>query len=109
MAAHPASARAGAAPTGPSSSAAPGWDPVRQYIFEEECAAAGTPRLLPFGLKMVGPVIMRFGNAAQHARFLPRILSGEDWWCQGYSEPGVGLRPGLAADPAPAGRATTTW
>ena len=67
-----------------------GWDPVRQFIFEEECAAAGTPRLLPFGLKMVGPVIQRFGNAAQHARFLPRILSGEDWWCQGYSEPESG-------------------
>src|ERR671929_2001191 len=67
-----------------------GWDPVRQYIFEEESAAGGTPRLLPFGLKMVGPVIMRFGNAAQKARFLPRILSGEDWWAQGYSEPGAG-------------------
>ena len=67
-----------------------GWDPVRQYIFEEECAAAGTPRLLPFGLKMVGPVIQRFGNAAQQARFLPRILSAEDWWCQGYSEPESG-------------------
>jgi len=67
-----------------------GWDPVRQYIFEEECAAAGAPRLLPFGLKMVGPVIMAFGNAAQQQRFLPRILTGDDWWCQGYSEPGAG-------------------
>jgi alkylation response protein AidB-like acyl-CoA dehydrogenase len=67
-----------------------GWDPVRQFIFEEESAAAGAPRLLPFGLKMVGPVIMRFGNAAQQKRFLPRILSGEDWWAQGYSEPGSG-------------------
>ena len=67
-----------------------GWDPVRQYIFEEESAAAGAPRLLPFGLKMVGPVIMRFGNAAQQKRFLPRILSAEDWWAQGYSEPGSG-------------------
>jgi alkylation response protein AidB-like acyl-CoA dehydrogenase len=67
-----------------------GWDPVRHYIFEEESAAAGAPRLLPFGLKMVGPVIMRFGNAAQQGRFLPRILSGEDWWAQGYSEPGSG-------------------
>jgi len=67
-----------------------GWDPIRQYIFEEESAAAGAPRLLPFGLKMVGPVIMRFGNAAQQKRFLPRILSGEDWWAQGYSEPGSG-------------------
>ena len=67
-----------------------GWDPVRQFIFEEESAAAGAPRLLPFGLKMVGPVIMRFGNAAQQARFLPRILTCEDWWAQGYSEPGSG-------------------
>src|SRR3954469_17091253 len=67
-----------------------GWDPVRQSIFEEESTAAGAPRLLPFGLKMVGPVIMRFGNAAQQKRFLPRILSGEDWWAQGYSEPGSG-------------------
>ncbi len=67
-----------------------GWDPVRQYIFEEESAAAGAPRLLPFGLKMVGPVIQRFGNAAQQRRHLPRILSADDWWCQGYSEPGAG-------------------
>ena len=67
-----------------------GWGPVEQYIFEEECAAGGAPRLLPFGLKMVGPVIMEFGSEAQQRRFLPRILSGEDWWCQGYSEPGAG-------------------
>jgi alkylation response protein AidB-like acyl-CoA dehydrogenase len=67
-----------------------GWGPVQQWIFEEECAAAGAPRLLPFGLKMVGPVIMKFGSAAQQQRFLPRILSGDDWWCQGYSEPGSG-------------------
>ncbi len=67
-----------------------GWGPVEQWIFEEECAAAGTPRLLPFGLKMVGPVIMKFGSPEQQRRFLPRILSGDDWWCQGYSEPGSG-------------------
>jgi alkylation response protein AidB-like acyl-CoA dehydrogenase len=77
-------------PSWPVEHGGTGWDPVRQYIFEEECAAAGAPRLLPFGLKMVGPVIMRFGNDAQKRRFLPRILSGEDWWCQGYSEPGSG-------------------
>ena len=77
-------------PNWPKEFGGTGWDPVRQYIFEEECAAAGAPRLLPFGLKMVGPVIQRFGNAAQQARFLPRILTGEDWWCQGYSEPGAG-------------------
>ncbi|HEU4384544.1 MAG TPA: acyl-CoA dehydrogenase family protein [Anaeromyxobacteraceae bacterium] len=67
-----------------------GWGPVEQWIFEEECAAAGAPRLLPFGLKMVGPVIMKFGSPEQQRRFLPRILSGDDWWCQGYSEPGSG-------------------
>ncbi len=77
-------------PNWPAEFGGTGWDPVRQYIFEEECAAAGAPRLLPFGLKMVGPVIMRFGSPAQHRRFLPRILSGEDWWCQGYSEPESG-------------------
>ena len=67
-----------------------GWNAVQQFIFEEECAMAGAPPLLPFSLKMVAPVIMRFGNEAQQARFLPRILSGEDWWCQGYSEPNSG-------------------
>jgi alkylation response protein AidB-like acyl-CoA dehydrogenase len=78
------------APSWPAEFGGPGWDPVRQYIFEEEGSAAGAPRQLPFGLKMVGPVIMRFGNAVQQKRFLPRIVSAEDWWCQGYSEPGSG-------------------
>jgi alkylation response protein AidB-like acyl-CoA dehydrogenase len=77
-------------PSWPREHGGTGWGPVQQYIFEEECAAAGAPRLLPFGLKMVGPVIMAFGNEAQKKRFLPRILSAEDWWCQGYSEPGAG-------------------
>src|ERR1043166_4961862 len=77
-------------PNWPQEFGGPGWGPVRPFIFEEESAAAGTPRLLPFGLKMVGPVIMRFGNQEQQKRFLPRILSGEHWWAQGYSEPGAG-------------------
>ncbi|MEY4563344.1 MAG: hypothetical protein RLZZ618_2621 [Pseudomonadota bacterium] len=68
----------------------PGWNSVQRHIFDEECAAAGTPQQLPFGLKMVAPVIMRFANAAQKAHFLPRIVSAQDWWCQGYSEPGAG-------------------
>ncbi len=68
----------------------PGWSPVEQYVFEEECAAGGAPRLIPFGLKMVAPVIMAFGNRAQQERYLPKIRSGEEWWCQGYSEPGAG-------------------
>jgi alkylation response protein AidB-like acyl-CoA dehydrogenase len=68
----------------------PGWNPVQQYIFEEESALAGGPRLIPFGTKMVAPVIMAFGSAAQQQRFLPKISAGEEWWCQGYSEPGAG-------------------
>jgi alkylation response protein AidB-like acyl-CoA dehydrogenase len=66
------------------------WNAVQQHIFEEESALAGGPRLIPFGTKMVAPVIMAFGNAAQQHRFLPKISSGEEWWCQGYSEPGAG-------------------
>lgn len=67
-----------------------GWNAVQQYIFEEEAARACAPRTLPFGVKMVAPVIMAFGTAKQQAYFLPRILSAQDWWCQGYSEPGAG-------------------
>ena len=57
----------------------PGWDSVHQYIFEEEAALAGAPRLIPFGTRMVAPVIMAFGNAAQQQRFLPNISSGAEW------------------------------
>ena len=78
------------APTWPKEHGGTGWDPAREFIFEEECSASGAPRLLPFGLRMVGPVIMAFGNAAQQQRFLPRIASAQDFWCQGYSEPGSG-------------------
>ena len=67
-----------------------GWNATQQYIFEEECADAAAPMILPFGPRMVAPVIMKFGNPAQQEYFLPRILSGEHWWCQGYSEPGAG-------------------
>ena len=67
-----------------------GWSVVQQHIFEEESAAANAPPQIPFALRMVAPVIMTFGNAAQQRYFLPRIISGEDWWCQGYSEPGAG-------------------
>jgi alkylation response protein AidB-like acyl-CoA dehydrogenase len=67
-----------------------GWSVVQRHIFEEECAAHGAPRLVPFGVNMVAPVIIKFGTEAQKAHYLPRILSGEDWWCQGYSEPGAG-------------------
>lgn len=67
-----------------------GWTPVQRYLFDAEIAAGNAPRVMPFGVNMVGPVIFTFGDAAQKARFLPRILSAEDWWCQGYSEPGAG-------------------
>ncbi|HVL76070.1 MAG TPA: acyl-CoA dehydrogenase family protein [Noviherbaspirillum sp.] len=67
-----------------------GWSATQQYIFDEECAAAGAPRSIPFGLKMVAPVIMRYGSPAQQQRFLPKIMSADEWWCQGYSEPGAG-------------------
>jgi alkylation response protein AidB-like acyl-CoA dehydrogenase len=100
-------ARGWGGPSWPAEFGGTGWDPVRQYIFEEECAAAGAPRLLPFGLKMVGPVIMRFGSEAQQRRFLPRILSGEDWWCQGYSEPEAGSD--LASLRTVAERRGATW
>ncbi len=77
-------------PGWPKEFGGPGWTPVQQYIFEEECAAAGAPRLIPFGTRMVAPVIMAFGNRAQQQRFLPKIISAEEWWAQGYSEPGAG-------------------
>ncbi|PYY67516.1 pimeloyl-CoA dehydrogenase large subunit [Pseudomonas jessenii] len=67
-----------------------GWSAVQKHIFDEECFAAGAPKVVSFGLKMVAPVIIKFGTAEQKAHFLPRILSCEDWWCQGYSEPGAG-------------------
>ncbi|KJK06955.1 MULTISPECIES: acyl-CoA dehydrogenase family protein [Pseudomonas] len=67
-----------------------GWSAVQKHIFDEECFAAGAPKVVSFGLKMVAPVIIKFGTEAQKAHFLPRILSCEDWWCQGYSEPGAG-------------------
>jgi len=67
-----------------------GWSPLQRYIFEKECALAGAPNLTVLGLKLVAPVIWTFGNAEQKAFYLPRILSGEDYWCQGFSEPGSG-------------------
>jgi alkylation response protein AidB-like acyl-CoA dehydrogenase len=78
------------APGWPEQFGGPGWGPVEMHIFDEEAAAAGAPRTIPFGLKMVAPVIMAFGTPAQQQRFLPGIISGEVWWCQGYSEPGAG-------------------
>lgn len=78
------------APAWPKEHGGPGWTPMQRFIFEMECGLAGAPNLIPMGLNMVGPVIMKFGSPAQKALYLPRILSGEDYWCQGYSEPGAG-------------------
>ena len=67
-----------------------GWSPVQRYIFEEETGRANAPRIIPFGPKMVGPVIYTFGSDAQKAKYLPAIAGNETWWCQGYSEPDAG-------------------
>jgi alkylation response protein AidB-like acyl-CoA dehydrogenase len=74
----------------PQEHGGPGWNAVQRHLFEEECALAGSPRVMPFGPVMVAPVIMTFGTPAQQQRFLPGIASGEVWWSQGYSEPGSG-------------------
>jgi alkylation response protein AidB-like acyl-CoA dehydrogenase len=78
------------APAWPVEFGGTGWSKTQQFIFDNECALADAPAQLAFGLKMVAPVLMRYGSDAQRARFLPRILSGDDWWCQGYSETGSG-------------------
>ncbi len=78
------------APAWPVEFGGSGWSKTRQYIFENECALADAPAQLAFGIKMVAPVIMRYGSPEQQQRFLPRILAAEDWWCQGYSETGSG-------------------
>lgn len=74
----------------PTEHGGPGWTPVQKHIFDEECCRAHAPRIIPFGLSMLGPVLLHFGTDAQKAEILPRILDGRDWWCQGYSEPGAG-------------------
>ena len=74
----------------PSAFGGPGWNAVQRHLFEEECALAGAPRVIPFGPVMVAPVIMAFGTPEQQRRFLPGIASGDVWWSQGYSEPGSG-------------------
>ena len=78
------------APGWPKEYGGPGWSPVQRFLYEEELAAASSPRLITFGLKMLGPVLIEFGTPEQKAHYLPRILASEDWWCQGFSEPGAG-------------------
>ncbi len=83
-------ARGWGAPGWPTAFGGTGWNAVEKHIFDEETTTAGAPGQISFGLAMVAPVIMAYGTPAQQQRYLPRILSGEDWWCQGYSEPGSG-------------------
>lgn len=78
------------APHWPKEYGGTGWDEMQRYIFASECARAGAPGLAPMGLGMVGPCIIGYGTEEQKAHYLPRLLSGEDYWCQGYSEPGSG-------------------
>ncbi len=78
------------APSWPAEYGGPGWTPRQREIFAMECARAGTPALPSMGLTLCGPVIMRYGTPEQKAYFLPRMLSGEHIWCQGYSEPQSG-------------------
>ncbi|CAN7519804.1 acyl-CoA dehydrogenase family protein [Acidovorax sp. LjRoot117] len=78
------------APTWPREHGGTGWSPVQIHIFEQETAAADAPPQFHQGLELIGPIIFTYGTAEQKARYLPRILSGEDWWCQGYSEPQAG-------------------
>jgi alkylation response protein AidB-like acyl-CoA dehydrogenase len=77
-------------PTWPSQFGGLGWTPLQRYVFEQECAMAEAPTLSAAGLQMCGPILIHFGSSQQQNYFLPRIRSGEHYWCQGYSEPGAG-------------------
>ena len=83
-------ARGWAAPAWPVEHGGCGWTAAQRYLFASELAAAGAPPLSPMGLGMCGPVLIGHGTPAQKAHYLPRMLSGEHVWCQGYSEPGSG-------------------
>jgi alkylation response protein AidB-like acyl-CoA dehydrogenase len=83
-------ARGWAAPGWPQEHGGTGWTATQRTIFDDECYSGGAPRQMPFGLAMLGPVLMRFGNEEQKARYLPSILTADESWCQGYSEPGAG-------------------
>ncbi|TNJ44430.1 acyl-CoA dehydrogenase family protein [Phaeobacter sp. B1627] len=83
-------ARGWLAPNWPAAYGGAEWDAVQRQIFEEEACLAHAPRVVPFGLMMLAPVLLAFGSEAQKQHYLPRILNGDDWWCQGYSEPGAG-------------------
>jgi alkylation response protein AidB-like acyl-CoA dehydrogenase len=78
------------APNWPVEYGGTGWNATQQFIYDAERASAGVRDVVPFGLKMVGPVLYSFGSQEQKDRFLPAILASDEWWCQGYSEPGSG-------------------
>ena len=78
------------APNWPKEYGGPGLSATQRHILHAELSGAGTPNVAPFGVSMVAPVIMAFGNEAQKKEHLPKILSSDVWWCQGYSEPGAG-------------------
>lgn len=82
--------RGWAAPDWPVEHGGTGWSVEQRYVFAEEYQRRGLPPLLPNGLRMVGPLLMELGTPEQQARYLPGILAGEDYWTQGYSEPGAG-------------------
>ncbi|MBX9698646.1 MAG: acyl-CoA dehydrogenase family protein, partial [Acetobacteraceae bacterium] len=83
-------ARGWAAPEWPKEYGGPGWTMAQRYIFREELMLAPAPSPLGFNINMCGPVIIAFGTEEQKRRFLPRMLNLDDWWCQGFSEPGAG-------------------
>ncbi|WP_129782445.1 pimeloyl-CoA dehydrogenase large subunit [Peristeroidobacter soli] len=83
-------ARGWAVPSWPKEWGGTGWTAVQHYIFREEMQLTPAPPQLGFGINMLGPVLYNFGNEVQKKRFLPRIANLDDWWCQGFSEPGAG-------------------
>jgi alkylation response protein AidB-like acyl-CoA dehydrogenase len=83
-------AKGWAAPNWPKEYGGAGWSLKQMYIFDQERAAAWAPLPVIFNIDMVGPLFIRYGTPEQNARFLPRVLSAEDHWCQGFSEPGAG-------------------
>ena len=78
------------APDWPQEHGGTGWTLSQRYIFQEECKLANAPALFAMGLQMLGPMLIRYGSAEEKDYYLPRMLSGADVWCQGYSEPGAG-------------------
>ncbi len=82
--------RGWAAPSWPVEFGGPGWTSTQKFIFNEECTRAGAPGLIPLGLRMLAPVLFKYGSPEQQAEYLPKMLTGEHYWCQGYSEPGSG-------------------